>query len=136
MADLLSIDTSQVHHLAADMQANADQVEGRAELVVARTSFAIVATAQVLAPKDTTNLAQSIDADVDGLSAVIGPTAEYGGYVEEGTDGPYLIENAFGWGITVEHPGISPQPYLGPAFDQHEPAFVKAIAAIGRRILA
>lgn len=133
---MASLDTSQVHALAADIQANASQVRPQVTTVMARTSQAVVSTAQVNAPVDTGNLAGSISADVRPLAFEAGPDAEYGGYVEEGTDGPYLIENAFGWGIAVEHPGIAPQPYLGPAFDRHEKQAYRAFERIGDKAIS
>jgi len=40
--------------------------------------------------------------------------AWYGHLVEFGTN-PHAIPNAFGLGITVQHPGASPHPFLVPA---------------------
>lgn len=135
MSVIITIDTSEVHALAAELRAGADEAFSKAERVVAKTAFDIAGTAQTLAPVDTGDLKNSIGADVDSLHAVIGPTVEYGGWVEEGTEGPYPIPNAFGWGITVMHPGNDPQPYLGPAADVHADMFEHAIGAIGESIL-
>jgi hypothetical protein len=132
---VLSIDTSEVHALAADIRTNAAKVPAVGERIVAKVGFDVTATAQVNAPVEFGVLQSSISVDVDGMSFEAGPTAEYGGWVELGTDGPYLIENAFGWGIAVEHPGNAPQPYLAPAFDFHEMKAVEAFAQLGERIL-
>lgn len=133
---MLTIDTSEVHALAADLRSGAARVEPLVEVVVSKTGHAVVATAQDLAPVDLGNLKNSIGVDLPGdMSFVAGPTVEYGGWVEEGTDGPYPIPNAFGWGITVMHPGNAPQPYMGPAFDRHLPSAVEAIGQVGERIL-
>lgn len=37
----------------------------------------------------------------------------YAMYLEFGT-GPHVIKNAFGLGITVDHPGMLPRPFLRP----------------------
>lgn len=42
------------------------------------------------------------------------PNADAPAYVEFGTR-PHLIPNAFGLGITVQHPGTEAQPFLRPA---------------------
>lgn len=131
---LVTIDASEVHDLADDMRRGADQMPRRAELVMAKGGYDMQATAIDNAPYDTGNLAGSITLTLQGLSFDLGPTAYYGGFVEEGTDGPYPIENAFGWGITVMHPGNDPEPYLGPAFDQHLPFIERALGAAGAQL--
>lgn len=137
--DFVAIDTSEVHELAAEMRAYVQTMHERGGMVVSKIAHDIAATAQhnLIANDsvDTANLLNSMSVSVRDLDAEIGPTADYGGFVEEGTDGPYPIENAFGWGITVMHPGNAPKPYLGPAFDQHEPNLEKAIGQLGERIL-
>lgn len=129
------LDVSEVELLGRDLQANASRVIPEVGAVVARTGYKVVGTAQVISPFEFGTLRASIGVDIDGLSFVAGPTVAYGGFLEEGTDGPYPIENAFGWGITVMHPGISPQPYMGPAFDQHLPEAIDEIGDVGERIL-
>lgn len=131
----VTLDVSEVKALARDLNFGATAVAPKVEGAVARNGYAVVASAQVNAPVDTGALRSSISVDIDGLSYEAGPTVNYGGFVEEGTDGPYPIENAFGWGITVMHPGISPQPYMGPAFDQHLPSVIDEIGDVGERIL-
>lgn len=122
------IDLTEVHRLANDLQHVEDRVVPAVRNEIGRGAFRIQATAQANTPLDTGNLRSSITTDVDDLSFAVGPEANYGGFVEEGTTGPYPIENAFGWGILVMHPGISPQPYLGPAFDTHYPRIERGIA--------
>lgn len=110
-------DTSQVHALAHDLSAAALTINGKAEMAVAKTAHDVLGTAETLVPVDTGYLKNSLSADVSGLDAEIGPTAEYGGYVELGTS------------------RMSPQPYLAPAFDAHEGSLVDAIGHAGERIL-
>lgn len=110
-------DVSEVHALAADLQTGAAEIQPKAELAVAKTAYDIVGTAQVLVAVDTGFLKSTIDTDVDGLDAEVGPTAEYGGYVEEGTS------------------KMAAQPYLGPAFDQNIGGLEDALGSAGERIL-
>lgn len=118
---MFEIDLTEIHDLADDLHTAEHRVIPGIQRAVDRGGFRVQASAQVGAPKDTGNLASTITTDVDHLAFEVGPEANYGGFVEEGTTGPYPIENAFGRGILVMHPGISPQPYLGPAFDRHLP---------------
>lgn len=132
---LLTLDASEVKALARDLYDAGPQVKRGARPVISRTGHAVVSTAQANAPVDTGDLKGSIGVDVTGLSFEAGPTVYYGGYVEEGTAGPYPIPNAFGWGITVMHPGNTPRPYLGPAFDVHVEGAVQAFGSLGANIL-
>lgn len=133
----VSIDVSEVDALGRDLQSGADNAGTAAQRAVARNAFKVVGTAQVLAPVDTGALKSSISADVGILEYEAGPTVEYGSYVELGTVGPYEIRNPWGWGddVVVMHPGIAPEPYLGPAFDVHLPGIIDDIGDLGERIL-
>lgn len=124
---MISIDLREVHHLAADLHSAGARVEPAVDREVGRGGFRVQGRAQVGAPKDTGTLASSITTDLGHLSYEVGPEAEYGDFLEQGTTGPYPIENAFGLGILVLHPGISPQPYLGPAFDADLPKTERGI---------
>lgn len=127
----VTLDASEVEAYGRHLIAGADRITPLADLVVHKTGFDIVADAQILAPVEFGTLQGSIGVDFDDLSLRAGPTVEYGGFVEEGTDGPYIIENAFGWGIAVEHPGNAPQPYMAPAFDRNLVGFENALGAAG-----
>ena len=74
-----------------------------------------------MAPYKTGNLLNSISTSITDVAslveAVIGPTAEYGAFVEFGTSRQ------------------SPQPYLGPAADNRLPSLEDALAEIGANIL-
>lgn len=133
----ISIDVSEVHALAHDLEAGAARVQPAVQRAVARNGFKVVGSAQVFAPFDTGSLKSSIGVDVGDLEYEAGPTVEHGAYVELGTAGPYEIRNPFGWGddVVVMHPGISPQPYLGPAFDMHLPSVIDDIGDAGERAL-
>lgn len=125
------IDLSEVHALARDLQRVEQRVVPAVQREVERGAFLVQGTAQVNAPVEFGTLRNSITTNIGDLSFAVGPEVEHGRYVEEGTTGPYPIENAFGWGILVMHPGISPQPYLGPAFDEHYPRVERGIAKAG-----
>lgn len=119
----MGFDTSQLQALGRDLEKSGAKVTELAEIVVKKTAHDIEATAKVFAPVDTGHLEGSISTDVDGLVAHIGPTAEYGGYVEDGThndDGSVRMEA---------------QPYMGPAVDTHEPSFGTAMGKVGEKAL-
>lgn len=128
------IDLHEVHALAHDIREHADITRGRAEEIIAVAGHRVSAVAQQLAPVDTGALKNSIGVDVEGLSFEAGPTVSYGDFVEQGT-APHLIPNAFGWGITVHHPGTPAEPYLAPAFDSVESIALAAFARLGESVL-
>lgn len=133
---MVSIDAHEVFELAADIERNAAMVPAKARLVTSKWGHDVQAAAQVNAPVVTGTLMGSISTDItdDGLGFEVGPTAEYGGYVEEGT-APHPIPDAFGWGITVMHPGTSPEPYLAPAFDANMDSGLAAFGELASQIL-
>lgn len=97
------------------------------------------AEAQANCPKDTGRLANSIVVQSEGgNSVVIGPTAEYGIYVEFGTgskgDSSKPHTSKKGWvyynertGGFVYTTGQAPQPFLIPALYSQKDAVVEAI---------
>jgi HK97 gp10 family phage protein len=119
----MHFDVSELRDLAGDLKKGAAKVDELAPVVVKKSASDIEATAKINAPVDTGNLRSSILADIAGLVAEIGPTAEYGGYVEYGTSNE------------DETPKMAAQPYMGPAFEKHAPAFEKALGQIGEKIL-
>lgn len=117
------IDTSEVLALAATMETSAGRLGAKVSAVLRKTAYDIEADAKVLAPVDTGTLMGSISTTITGdgrhgtMAAEIGPTAEYGAFVEEGTS------------------RMAPQPYMGPAFDRRSPLFEAAVARIGADLL-
>ena len=103
----ITFDGSELNRLAADMRNKTGAVGGMAAAAVKKTAFAIEGTAKSIVPVDTGNLRNSItttitgDGRFSGISAEIGPTVEYGVYVETGTSTQ------------------APASYMGPAFDRH-----------------
>lgn len=120
-------DSSQLRKFAADLRTESGRVTGRGATVMRKTTQGIIRDAKAIRSQGnnpTGNLLNSITAEYKGdgrsnrMSAEIGPTADYGIFVELGTqprDG---------------HPGSRPQPYLFPAADRWEPAFVQAMAQV------
>lgn len=145
MADSVFLDTSEVQELGRDLRRGADEVMDKAEAIVAKTAYDIESTAkrnlEANPSIDTGHLINSVGTDLDGPHARIGPTAEYGDFIEQGTGlygpegAPYEIPNAFGRGFTALHPGIHPEPYMGPAADTHAEGFELAMGALGEGIL-
>jgi HK97 gp10 family phage protein len=113
----MGFDTTGLRGLETDLGRASARAVLAASRVVRKSGSDIEADAKVYCPVDTGNLRGSISSDFGVLSAEIGPTAEYGIWVEGGTA------------------RMAPQPYMGPAFDRREPEFVAAIAAIGTSVL-
>lgn len=86
--------------------------------VVRKTALDIERDAKALVPVDTGNLMNSITTTRTGvLSAEIGPTANYGSFVE--------------WGTAR----MAPQPYMGPATDRNEQPFIRAVEDLAAGLL-
>lgn len=113
----VSIDTSEVDQLAADMKRHAEETPGLAERAVAKVAVDMQATAMANTPVDTGFLKSSYDLSIVGLGFDLGPTAEYGQYVELGTS------------------RMGPEPYLGPAFDARFHDLEAALGAIGDAVV-
>jgi HK97 gp10 family phage protein len=124
-------DASEVRRLAASLASAGARTRIMAQGAVRKTAKDIERTAKNLVPvgksrkgyiggnlknsigtSDLRNVGQS-----GSLSAEVGPTAEYGGYVEFGTS------------------RMAPQPYMGPAADVHLPLFEQAVAQLGMEAL-
>lgn len=112
----MGADASEIRRLSADLNNEAKRVGARAATVVRATAARIERDAKIAAPVDTGNLRASISTETTGdgrnarMTAEIGPTAAYGIYVELGTS------------------RMGSQPFLFPAADRHEPAFLQAMA--------
>lgn len=113
----MGFDTSELRRLSADLGKADAKVTELASKAIAKTALDIEADAKALAPVDTGLLKNSISSDIKPLSAEIGPTTHYAGYVEHGTS------------------RMAAQPYMGPAFDRRAPGLEKALGQIGGKIL-
>ena len=89
--------------LEAGLASEGFLAEARGSAAVAKTAVKVERTAKQLAPVGATGeLQRSIETTRSKTRAEIGPTARYGGFMEFGT-----------------YKDV-PQPYMGPALDQHE----------------
>lgn len=133
----MGLDYSELPPAAASLHSAGARLQPLAVNVARKTGYDGAAAAQVAAPVDTGFLESSIgvDLDGDGLGWSLYTTAEYGADVEYGTSGPYPIPNAFGRDGFVMHPGISPQPYMGPAYDVQVGVAEKALAQAAYQVL-
>jgi len=109
--------SSEIRALSRDLRALGPAARKRAGDAVVKAVADTKRDAQILAPVDTGALRSSITGTttrtIDGAVGEVGPTVEYGIYVELGTS---------------TQPG---QPFLGPAFDRNETPFRLALIGIG-----
>lgn len=120
----MGADASDIRRLAASLDKVGPRTGALGQTVVRKTAKDIEATAKNKVPVDTGNLKNSIGTSdlrtvgtSGSLSAEIGPTADYGEWVEIGTS------------------RMAPQPYMGPAADIHLPLFEQAVAQLGLEAL-
>lgn len=115
---MIDFDASEIARLGEDFRQVSRASGKAAREVVRKTARDITGTAKSLAPVDTGHLKASIGHSdlrlpAQGvIEAEIGPTADYGIFLEIGTS------------------RMAPQPYMAPAAERHEPAFVKAMSTI------
>lgn len=112
----MSADASELRSLGHDLTKVSTQAAVRAIRVTEKVAADITRDAKMGAPVDTGNLKNSIGWDMTNrngeVGAEIGPTANYGGYVEFGTS------------------NAAAQPYLSPAFKRHVPNYEKALGML------
>lgn len=113
----MHLDVSELRDLEHDLEAGAASVEAKAPVVVKKVALDIERDGKIFAPVLTGTLESSISADINGLSAEIGPHTDYEAYVEYGTSKMHA------------------QPYMGPAAEKNTPPFVDAMGQLGMKIL-
>lgn len=107
----MGVDASDLRALAREFDTSYGKKKMLMSAVVNKSAADVRGRAMANAPVDTGYLRSSIVSEnVGDLEAEIGPTANYGGYVEEGTS------------------RMSAQPYMSPALDAVAPAFAQAVA--------
>lgn len=143
----ISWDTSQVRTLAVDLSKAPVTAQRKATLVIAKGAHDIEVDGKIFCPVDTGFLRSSISADIGALEAVIGPTADYGLYVELGVPHSYIIRAHDGgmlrftvnghvvFAKQVTHPPSAPHPFMAPAGDKNFPGIERAMALIAEEIL-
>jgi HK97 gp10 family phage protein len=113
----VTIDASEVNKLAVDMIGHVGpEVIGKVREAVQVATIRTEGQAKIFCPVDTGFLRNSVGHEVhatpSGAWGQVGPTADYGAYVEYGTS------------------RMSPQAYMGPAFDMNTPPFIRACELI------
>lgn len=109
---VIHLDAGAVNRFAAELESSASFAKGLASIAVRRTALAVERDAKAFCPVDTGNLRDSISTTVSGSSAEVGPTAEYGQFVEFGTS------------------RMAPEAFMGPAFDRHAHELESALTKI------
>lgn len=106
--------------VGADLVAATERAVVQSRVAVQKSCADTKRDAQAICPVDTGFLRSSITYETKGTAGgaegVVGPTASYGGYVEDGTS------------------RMGPHPYMGPAFERNVPAFVEAFEQIAARM--
>jgi HK97 gp10 family phage protein len=112
----LKLDADALRSFGNELSGKGATIAAAGAAVVQKSTYDGQRLAQARCPVDTGNLRSSISSEFRGGGASVegefGPTASYGGYVEDGTS------------------RMAPQPYMGPATDAIEPKFLAAIAKL------
>lgn len=122
----VQFDDSELRSLARRLELAGGDGRKKANDAVRKAAFEVEKGAKRRAPVDTGALRNSINTSISGdamgamfaasrtadLVAEVGPEVSYGVFLELGTE------------------RIAPRPFLGPAFDEVEPSFIRALQAI------
>lgn len=109
----------EINKLAADLATNAGRVGALGATVLKKSAAEVEAGGKSFAPVDTGALRNSIGTDFIGdgrtgsMTAEIGPSVNYGHFVELGTS------------------RMAPRAFMGPALDRAGPGFVAAMEQLG-----
>jgi HK97 gp10 family phage protein len=112
----VSIDTSEVKHLAADLYAAPAKAEAGAIGAVHETVSDTERDAKAFAPVLTGELKERIEGRALGLLGEVVSGAPYSEYVEDGTS------------------DTAPQPFMGPALELNAPGLEGQLGDIGEDI--
>lgn len=117
----MSDGSEEMGRLAADLATAGVRASARAGTAMGKALNDISAGAKNRAPVDTGNLRNSISVELQNRGGTIrgevGPTARYGGFVENGTSRQRA------------------QPYLRPATDAVLPGYEQALGQIGANVI-
>jgi HK97 gp10 family phage protein len=105
-------DASDLHNLGGKL--SAADITSAAETVIAKGAADVEAAGKRHSPVDTGFLRSSIGRNVQGLTAEIGPTANYGVFVEMGTS------------------RMRAQPFMAPALADVLPSVEKAFQQVAQ----
>lgn len=113
------LDVSEVRRLGVQLETVGGSVGAQSAIVVRKTARDVRIAAKAGCPVLNGDLRDSISISFTGdgrfasFSAEVGPTEPYGKYVEDGTS------------------FMAPEPFMGPAFDQHSGSLEDGLARAG-----
>lgn len=115
----VDIDVTELYSLSSDLIQGSQRAEDMAGMATRKALFDILKDAISGAPVDTGFHRSSlgVDIDADDLGGEVGPTSEYGGYLELGTT------------------RMAPRPHLFPAFDRRALEWIEAMDQVGIKAL-
>jgi phage gpG-like protein len=140
-------DTHELQALAVRLNGAPSRAQARAQQVIVKGANDIEVDGKIFCPVDTGNLRNSISTDIGTLEAEIGPTADYGIYVELGVPHSYIIRAKDGGMLhfvvdghevfvkQVTHPPSAPRPYMGKSADRNFPGIERALGIVGEEAL-
>lgn len=140
-------DTHEIQALAVRLNGAPARVQARAQLVIVKGAHDIEADGKIFCPVDTGNLSNSISSDIATLQAEIGPTADYGVFIELGVPHSYIIRAKDGGMLhfwvngdevfvkQVLHPPSPPRPYMGKSADKNFPGIERALGIVGEEAI-
>ncbi len=118
MASISVEGIDELNTIEVQLRTKKNRIGAEGSKVVRRSAKRVERLGKQFAPVDTGHLKSSIGVDILGsgragaMEAVIGPTASYGRYVEQGTS------------------RMAPHAYMGPALDIVGPEFAAACESI------
>ena len=121
---MITFDDSEVRKLSATLEVAQRRIGAATSAAVRASAERVKAAAQSAVPVRTGSLRGSIGVDYYGdgrsvgVTAVVGPSAYYGRFVEHGTS------------------KMAAEPFMAPAYEAESPAFADSLAKAASEVLS